>query len=587
MAEGQLNKNEMSRIALLFAIVLFFVACFARNVEGGTTLNVTNFTNGSQTNLSVMTDLELRPSDSQLQGVTTNGLVLRMNFAENQCGYDTSGLNQTVSNNNGATINHERCDFDGTDDYISVIGQNQTMNLSNFTFVTYIYHKSRPSGVDPHFVDEIASTFDGADAVGGWGTEIAPDGSYRITLNDGTKRSVDSLQDVNLNQWTALAYTFNGTRMQPYKDCVLGNGFTVAGFTPNGNSFQVARRTSGTYSYMFNGTIEYVWLYNRSLTVQELYPFCTATRFNTSNNTGVVYSGNFSGFALDSGQISANWTKYNWTGSLPSNTSILARVRVSEDNSTWGSFTSWSTSQNVALALTGRYLQYQFNLTSTLLNSTPVLTNFTATWEVPNFTRPTITILTPANNTLGEELIVEFTVVPGVYNNSNLTTNCSLIVDGVFAGSHASINTTETLTIQSNNTNNTVQQWRIDCTDYFGTVQSNTYTFYNQEGEDMILAAVIGAGIISALCLYFAFSLDSSHLPLKIIFIFASVLTLLSIPQAIVNSTDLTGVGLRLLRNMTWLFRVFFVYLGLYIIYELMKSTGKLPEWMQKRDGGN
>lgn len=78
----------------------------------------------------------------------------------------------------------------------------------------------------------------------------------------------------------------------------------------------------------------------------------------------------------------------------------------------------------------------------------------------------------------------------------------------------------------------------------------------------------IGIGIFVLISLYIAFNLESKHFILKYFLIIVSVICLYLISSVFAT---LNGTGIAFYKLGLWLMRIFFFYVLIYFVYELLK----------------
>jgi len=118
------------------------------------------------------------------------------------------------------------------------------------------------------------------------------------------------------------------------------------------------------------------------------------------------------------------------------------------------------------------------------------------------------------------------------------------------------------------------------------------------------LSLVLGLGIVAFLFLYFAFKLDEDHFLLKLFLIFFFLISILLMPNAIINDNcQLMKANETILGNVTtfeyssvcddsasktktgflkvvlWFFRIFVTYFSLYLFYFWTKRSEELKKW--------
>ncbi len=167
--------------------------------------------------------------------------------------------------------------FDGVNDYISV-ADDPSLDLSDeFTIAAWVNTlNSSPGGSDIQVI--VAKWQDSSGTKTNYHLAIQSDGRIRFMVSNssGTDAgySVTSTQSISSNQWHFIAATFNRGVMAVYIDGVQrgsGNsGFSQAYTTTNYLSIGSFNFAWGVYEHHFNGTIDEVRIYNRSLSSNQI-----------------------------------------------------------------------------------------------------------------------------------------------------------------------------------------------------------------------------------------------------------------------------------------------------------------------------
>lgn len=112
----------------------------------------------------------------------------------------------------------------------------------------------------------------------------------------------------------------------------------------------------------------------------------------TASPDKVVSPGSISGFKLDAGAgQKSSWASLTASQTIPANTSVVYETRSSNDNTTWS---GWQATVSGAIqSPSARYLETRATLTSSDGSSTPIVNDFTATYD-------TLEIPTQANLTM-------------------------------------------------------------------------------------------------------------------------------------------------------------------------------------------
>ncbi len=268
-----------------------------------TTLNLYSTGRGNTTNENIIAnatfaDNENDPVDAaydwRLNG--TGFAVLNMNFdVQNSAGtnktrdYSTSQNNGTIYgtalwysdsgvNNTGAYR------FDGTSTYIASAPNTILQPATNVSLSAWIYPKSTK-------VQSIAQYGKATGESYGIAVDLFADTTNKVqfAFYNGAWRRVDS-DAITLNTWTHVVGTYDGTTLKIYINGVLKNTTSYTGTldytTPNGlniGSYYVAGMTN-----YFNGTIDNVMVFNRTLTPQQILAIYQNTQMNTITSSELV-----------------------------------------------------------------------------------------------------------------------------------------------------------------------------------------------------------------------------------------------------------------------------------------------------------
>ncbi|MFH1802324.1 MAG: LamG domain-containing protein [archaeon] len=299
--------------------------------------------------------------------VDMTGNVLLMHFDEaSGTLYDFSGLGNDGTNNGAAYGADGRfnkaLDFDGINDYAEVPTTSTLTPLTYITVEAWIYWK----GYTSYDLQNIVSNGHPLRALrltepGHWngGNQLLGDIRFR-NRNCGSTGDTQlySNQNISLGEWTHVAMTYDGSLFAIYINGELDNSIAKTGpiCTPAVNIFIGTEEVD----YFFNGTIDEVAIYNRSLSEQEIYDrfLRGAARLNVS-------------------------------------------VRSCDDAACSGeSFVDVNDSSPQRLSvLDNRYFQYMFDFETLNESVNPELYNVTVDYAVLN-TAPVVNILLPANGSV-------------------------------------------------------------------------------------------------------------------------------------------------------------------------------------------
>lgn len=139
------------------------------------------------------------------------------------------------------------------------------------------------------------------------------------------------------------------------------------------------------------------------------------------------------------------------------------------------------------------------------------------------------------------------------------------------------------LTLDGNNfTENKVYSYIINCnsTNLGGFVSGEIQATDNGKLLNDNIDYLVFFGIIFLIFffVYFAFKLDDKHYLLRILFLMVSLVCTLLIPQLLYNNYNSSFI--QILRITTWTFRLFAIYMLVYLFYYWAKSSERLMKWL-------
>lgn len=417
--------------------------------------------------------------------------VLWMRMDDRNASNDTTDLSSWSNNgsrkndpqNNSFGLFGSSLLFDGLNDYVLVKhSASLAFNASNWLTVSAWINRSGQncnsainSGTSNYCVIVSKSSIS---LNRGW--ELASNaGNLRFTFRNGTASSVDTSTSGGLsnNVWIHVAVVYNGTAIVHYL-----NGTAVkttaysAGWADSTSNLTISLRNPDVLTSNnnpFNGSIDEVLVFNRSLSAQEIGALYNATKTQYANNFTNLGLGShtFAAYAVD---ISAN---RNQTGlfvvTIDTSNPVVTLVAPANGSAVTSASQSFNAtfSDNAQLANATFYL---WNSTPTLINTTVSglsgtagsvnlsvtlpyagnfawnylatdnatntafnATNFTLTYSIGDSTPPTITIASPqarvylynelpllVNVTLSEQgQTVLYTLTGGITNYSMSSTD--------------------------------------------------------------------------------------------------------------------------------------------------------------------
>lgn len=268
---------------------------------------ITDFVYGSCFNCSIDTTVEL----SNAHADADSAIVGWWQFTDDAT--DSSGLGNdgTVA---GATHVHEHFEFDGKADFVEIDDSTSMDSIINeFTVSLWVkpamdYDNSFPSRWG-HFMHRTGVQFECG--FQGWGDTMTfkvHNASDTMSVED----SIDLLKDV----WYYYTFTYNSSN----QTSLYRNGNFITGSAGNLPNLRAGGTTyiSYTTTKAFNGSIDEVLLYNRSLSASEILALY---------NKGLYrQQGNFTSAIYDNGEI-ANWRQLFLGMIEPSGTNITFKTR--------------------------------------------------------------------------------------------------------------------------------------------------------------------------------------------------------------------------------------------------------------------
>ena len=331
-----------------------------------------------------------------------SGLVLLMHFnndtskgENNTYAYDETGINNgtfgNITTNNSARPNwtatgkiNSALLFDGKDDYVNITDFIDT-STKNITISAW-YNTMATVNVD---------------VIAQWSGSIT---SFRMVLSSGnqlvcqiyntsTTQVIDSTGNVNDGIWHHTICMYNGTRLIMYKD---GNFIgSAAGKINDSNSDILIGRNAGNSDInYFNGTIDEVAIWNRSLTADEIKEL------------------HIKGTTRLKAQVRA----------CSDATCSTSPNYVGPDNTTNTYFTNTS---NLSTGLPNTtFFQYKLFLETdnAIRNKTPFIYNMTIGYSPTLFnSAPNITLISPANGTYANSNSIFLNITVDDFDQDSLT----------------------------------------------------------------------------------------------------------------------------------------------------------------------
>ncbi|MCX6819577.1 MAG: DUF2341 domain-containing protein, partial [Candidatus Aenigmarchaeota archaeon] len=171
-----------------------------------------------------------------------------------------SQSNWTVGyNDTGTGIN-----FDGTNDYVNMPNSASLNITGNITIETWGYIKSDR-------LNPFVSKRNGASPVN-YEFNTGSNRSLGFHFYNGAWRGVDTQKNVfNLSAWVHFAVTYDMSNIKIYVNGLLVNSTPQTNaLLSDGNPIRIGRTYDGSSNYYFNGSMDEVRIYNRSLSQAEI-----------------------------------------------------------------------------------------------------------------------------------------------------------------------------------------------------------------------------------------------------------------------------------------------------------------------------
>ena len=275
------------------------------------------YLNGSYANGTTSTNV-----DGNLKMVTYGGpsdldasMVLWMHM-NNDSGYgenDTRVYDFSGNGNNGtvtdATYNATGgkfgggFEFDGDGDYVSIGDINNLDGSSEITVSLWFKpNTDQTSSLDYHLVDK------NKNVIGMYFYPTIDDFKIDLTTTSGNKAVYTYGLTWNSGEWHHIVGTYNGTDIILYWDGQFESSDTHNGtIVGNAQDLMIGSNWPGSGDY-FNGSIDELSIYNRSLSASEINALYMAGNETHPN----VNTTNWTSPILDSGKAGSNWTTIEW-----------------------------------------------------------------------------------------------------------------------------------------------------------------------------------------------------------------------------------------------------------------------------------
>jgi hypothetical protein len=191
--------------------------------------------------------------------------------------YDRSGAgnNGTLTSSPTAAIGKagQALSFNGTTSFVD-LGAPTALDLSGvnkFTLSAWVYPTATPNGagvITEMYTSTVQYTI-------GFSNNVTPTGNSYPTVGfyNGAWRAITESRAIDLNQWSLITGTWDGTTMNLYRNGALVATGTPGGPMPSADFLKVVigkrHDTAGTTNF-FPGRIDEARIYNRALTATEV-----------------------------------------------------------------------------------------------------------------------------------------------------------------------------------------------------------------------------------------------------------------------------------------------------------------------------
>ncbi len=485
---------------------VFFTVHTMPPTQGTPILNSTYGTNTSNENLTVYNQSTFDPNGLNVTNIINwyrNGasiIALNMPFeSDNSAGagktkdYSHYGNNGTVNGatwvSNGGFDGKGAYKFNGVDDYIEINDSaSLTFNTSE-AFSVEVWVKTDNVGWYAAIIGKVSSSIGASSSQ--WGLAIAPGAYPYFAVSDGASW-YNAIANISIldGKWHHLVGIWNTTDVSIYVDGSLPQIVCSPSCTPpslNEVSASTFIGTTDTGSIPFNGTINSVRIYNRSLSAEQikaLYNNRTDRIVKQEIKVGETWqaeitpnNGYVDGLAKKSNNLTVlgvtntppTWVETPQNKTLEFGDSFYYDVNATDPDGIsqyWindtGYFkinkTTGVIEESTSVPIGTRWLNISVNDTlnsrlSTVINITTRDTN-----------APVVKLQSPANNTLRTD---NSTTINYNVSDANSISNCSLILNKVKVANNLTITKGITQSFARTLANGKYN-WSVNCTDAAG-----------------------------------------------------------------------------------------------------------------------
>ncbi len=255
------------------------------------------------------------------------GLVGYWSFNE---GTSTIATDFSGNGNSGTLTNMENTDwvagkrsralsFDGSAEYVNIPDNNQLQVTGSLTLAGWVYRRGDSTGSSGTIIGKDLDLNAGYSLEVKDSSEASPD-KVRCLLNGLSGNSLHSTASIPNNTWTHIACVYNGSTIQVYINGQSSGSVNSTGsISTSTDALRIghSKGTSNASNY-FNGDIDDVRIYNRSLSATEIAALYNvgAQRVIVANKTGLVGYWSFNeGTSTTAGDFSGSVNNGTLTGS--------------------------------------------------------------------------------------------------------------------------------------------------------------------------------------------------------------------------------------------------------------------------------
>ncbi|MBU0957999.1 MAG: LamG domain-containing protein, partial [Nanoarchaeota archaeon] len=309
-------------------------------------------------------------------------------------------------------------EFDGVDDYVEIGTNVSSLRLTSALTVSAWIKYRNSSTLYPGIVDATDET------VGGSGYLLYLENTTsnyqaKFMLHNNTRYRVESDSELLEGVWYYLVGTFNGSEQLLYVNGIKQSSTNSNAGVNYSSSLHLIGKYDAGGNHYFNGTIDEVRIWNRSLSAEEV---------------AQQYMSNLNKYDSDSWLLYVNQSKNDTTALADGNYTYYASAKDASGNE-----------------------------------------NRTDVWEVQIYsvdtTAPVINLSTPADDTSTTTTSHNF-----IFNvtDDNEISNCSLIVDNSVSVYNSSAITKSELNTITQTLSAGTHTWNVNCTDASNNIGSST-----------------------------------------------------------------------------------------------------------------